>query len=53
MDQPHRPQRSERKDPFPQIPFDIGGELAPRMSPFEGFMWGLVTGFAVTVLVLA
>lgn len=29
MNQVHRPQRTERKDPFPQIPFAVEGTDVP------------------------
>lgn len=52
MDQLHRPQRAERKDPFPQIPFAIEEEAVPSIRPVEIFLWGIVFVFAVTVIVI-
>lgn len=47
MNQPHRPQRSERKDPFPQIPFVIEDDHVP------GDTWAsYAIGFGAVVLVL-
>jgi hypothetical protein len=41
--------RYERKDPWKQYPWD---DETMKMSVLESFVWGLVTGFCLTVIVI-